>query len=463
MRTGTPATASSLRFNLMRWLAVPVATVLGASLWLSWSTARHQAMLIMDRQLLASARIIAEQVRFRDGRIGVDVPPAALELFASDSHDEVSYAVFDPSSTLVAGFPGLEPPAGLPAAFDHLTFDTMFRTERMHATILRQPVITPDGTVRVEVLVGEMLHGRDALVAALWLRGFLGQAVLVLVVAVSIWIGISHQLRPLLRLRQAVLARPADRLEPFDDTAVQTEIRPLVQALNDHMARLAGLLARQRRFLDTSAHQLRTPIAIVKTQVGLALRGGSAAETQAILAEIDRSVSAMSRMTTQLLALGRVENERVHPVGEAVDLAGCAREVVAHAAPRALDAGIELVFEAEPPCVVTATPSLVAEAVGNLVENAIHHAGHGATAVVSVRPEGGFGIVEVSDDGRGVGASDRENLFARFQRGASAEGDGSGLGLAIVAEIAEMFGGRAEAPEPAGGRGFCIRVSLPLA
>ncbi len=74
----------------------------------------------MDRQLLASARMIAEQVRFRDGAIGVVVPPAALELFASDSHDEVSYAVLDPSRTLIAGFPGLEAPAALPATFDHL-------------------------------------------------------------------------------------------------------------------------------------------------------------------------------------------------------------------------------------------------------------------------------------------------------------------------------------------------------
>ena len=457
------AVSGSLRLNLMVWLIVPVTTILGISLWLSYSTARHQAMLVMDRQLLASARMIAEQVRFRDGAIGVVVPPAAFELFASDSHDEVSYAVLDPNRTLIAGFPGLEAPASLPATFDHLPFDTMFRTESMHAMILHQPVITPETSVWVEVMVGETLKARDALVAALWLRGFAEQAALVLAAALSIWIGISRELRPLMRLRRAVLSRSADRLEPFDIAAVQTEIQPLVQALNDYMARLAAHLRRQRQFLDTSAHQMRTPLAIIKTQLGLARRSRSVEDVHAVLAEVDTSMTAMSRMTQQLLALGRVEHDRATYVTESVDLGDCLREVVSLSAPRALDAGIELEFEATGACLVTATPSLISELATNLIDNAILHAGPGATAMIAVCRRDGFGVVSVCDDGRGLAQADRTKLFTRFHRGADAPPGGSGLGLAIVAEIAEMFGGRAEAPTPAGGKGFCVEVALPLA
>ena len=84
-------------------------------------------------------------------------------------------------------------------------------------------------------MVGETQKAREALFRALWLRGFAEQAALVLAAALAIWIGINRELRPLLSLRQAVLERPADRFEPFDARSVQSEVRPLVDALNRHI------------------------------------------------------------------------------------------------------------------------------------------------------------------------------------------------------------------------------------
>ncbi|MBI1169973.1 hypothetical protein GC209_01120 [bacterium] len=452
----------SLRVNLMLWLFGPVVAILGFSLWLSYASATRQATLIMNRQILASARMIAEQTRFRDGAVRVVVPPAALELFASDSHDEISYAVFDQDGVLIAGFPGLNLPDPMPATSDAVFLPTRFRTEEMNAVVVRQSVITPDGTTPIRVMVGETLRARDDMVRSLWLRGFLEQAALVVAAALSIWIGITRELRPLLRLRRAVLDKPADRFEPFDAAEVQTEIRPLVQALNDHMARLAAYLDRQRRFLDSTAHQMRTPLAVMKTQVGMARRGRDATETLAVLAEIDLSLTAMSRLTSQLLTLGRVEHERAQLAVEKVDLAEVTRDVASHVAPLALDAGVDLAVEAEEPCQIAASAILLREAVANLVDNAVAHAGKGATATLTVTKEAGMGVLTVSDTGAGVAPADRARLFQRFQRGTSAKGGGSGLGLAIVAEIAEMFAGQAELVAPPGGKGFAVRLSLPL-
>ena len=142
----------------------------------------------------------------------------------------------------------------------------------MRAVILRQPVVTPGATVTVSVMVGETQKAREELFRALWFRGFAEQSALVLAAALSIWIGINRELQPLLRLRRAVLERPADRFEPFNAQTVQTEIRPLVDALNHHMERLSQQLERQKRFLDHAAHQLRTPLTIMKTQIGVARR-----------------------------------------------------------------------------------------------------------------------------------------------------------------------------------------------
>ncbi len=329
--------------------------------------------------------------------------------------------------------------------------------------MLPQAVITPEGTVSVLVMVGETRKARDAMVRSLWLRGFLEQAALVVAAALSIWVGITRELRPLLRLRRAVLDKPTDQFSPLDASDVQTEIRPLVQALNDHMARLAAYLGRQRRYLDSTAHQLRTPLAVLKTQVSLARRSPDRDRTAAVLGEIDASLTAMSRLTSQLLTLGRMEHDRAQLTVESVDLAATARDVASQIAPLALDAGVELAVEAGAPCPVAASALLVREAVTNLVDNAVAHAGTGTVATLSVTREDGMGILVLSDTGRGIAPADRARIFERFQRGAGSAGGGSGLGLAIVAEIAEMFGGEIRVIDPPGGRGFAVRLSLPLA
>lgn len=452
----------SLRLNLMLWLGGPVALILIASLWLSYSRASRLATLIQTRNLTASARMIAEQVRYREGLIEANVPPAALEIFATDAHDEAAYAVFDPKGNLIAGFPGLNPapiPPDAPAG--PITYDAMFRTEAMHAVTMRQPVITPDGTVQVTVSVGETGYARGALVRAFWIRGFAEQAALVLAAAISIWVGISRELRPLTRLGRAVRERPPNSVEPFEVNAVQAELRPLVSALNDHMARLGAYLDRQRRFLDGAAHQMRTPLAILKTQIGVARRSDSPERVSAVLEKVDASLTAMTRTTNQLLTLGRVEHERALPALRRVDLRAVLRDVVEETAPRALDHGLELVLDSEVPVFVRGNRVLLREIVANLVENAIRHAGRGAVATLSADVADGMGRILVADTGPGLPAPDRARLFQRFARGAGTRAEGTGLGLTIVAEVAEMFGGFVTLPDP-DGPGFRIAVLLPL-
>jgi len=453
----------SLRLNLMMWLVVPVVAILAASVWLSYGGALRQATLVMDRNLAASARIIAEQLQYRDGQISVTIPPSALELFASDSHDEVAYAVIAPTHDLIAGFPGLSAPKALPPEFESHFFETMFRTEAMRTVILRQPVVTPTGMVAVTVMVGETQKARQALFRSLWLRGFAEQAALVLAAALAIWIGINRELRPLLSLRQAVLERPGDRFEPFDARSVQSEVRPLVDALNRHMERLSQHLDRQKRFLDHAAHQLRTPLTIMKTQIGVARRTHDTIEGSLALAGVDENLTAMSRLTNQLLTLGRVDHNRAALQSERVDLTAVARDAVTEAAPRGLDRGVEFVLQADGPCPVMATRTLVREMLNNLIDNAVQYAGTGTTATISVRRDTSAAILAVEDNGAGASADELQELFERFRRGRGAREGGSGLGLSIVAEIAEMFGGSAELAPLSSGRGFCVVVRLPPA
>lgn len=128
---------------------------------------------------------------------------------------------------------------------------------------------------------------------------------------------------------------------------------------------------------------------------------------------------------------------------------------------RALDDGIELGFETDPGCEISATQLLVQQMIHNLVDNAIRHAGDGATAAFAVRRSVDKVLLRVEDDGRGIDLADRAALLERFHRGRNAAPGGSGLGLSIVAEIAAALGGSIDFPAPRRGRGFAIVVELP--
>ena len=454
---------ASLRLNLVAWLFLPGLVILSVGAWLSYASAMRQATLVTDRQLLASARMMAEAVQYADGRLGVVIPPSALELFATDNHDEVAYEVIGPDGELLAGYPGLPAPPAADAAAGPAFFDAMFRTEPMRITLLRQPVVTPAATIVATVMVGETLKARDALVRTLWLRGFIEQAALIVAGALCIWVGITRQLRPLLRLRQEVLDRPGDDFDPFHADSVQTEIRPLVTALNSHMERLGIQLERQRRFLDNAAHQLRTPLAVMKTQVGYARRTRESREVDLALREVDGNLSSMARLTDQLLTLGGIEHQRSPEEDEVLELGTLVRETLGEGAQRALDQGIELAFDGEGMTKIRGTRILVREMVSNLIDNVIRHAGPEAQATFSVRRAVHDVVLRVEDNGPGVEPADRQRLLERFHRGRNAGAGGSGLGLAIVAEIAEALGGVVELPPPRSGRGFCVVVRLPPA
>jgi len=457
--------AGSIRLNLLAWLVAPGLLVLGIGAWLSYQQAQRLSTLVTDRQLIASARMIAEQIGYSEGSLRLVIPPAALELFASDSHDEVAYSVTDPSGVLLAGYPGLDtpgPPKAPVSSAESRYFDTVFRNEEaMRAVSFPQSVVTPTGTITVNVAVGETLKSRDALVMTLWTRGFLEQAALVVAGVISIWFGIARELTPLLRLRQEVRDRAPDQFEPFDADAVQSELRPMVIALNSHMDRLKGQIERQRRFLDSAAHQLRTPLATMKAQIGYARRTRSESEVQLALGEVDANLSSLARMTSQLLLLGGVDHSRSEQPGEISDMSEIAKQVVLESAHRGLDAGIELAFETNGPALVAGSRVMLHELVVNLVENVLLHAGEGATATIGVRRAVSEVVIRVEDDGRGVSDEDRPLLLQRFQRGKNAQPGGSGLGLSIVAELAESLGGRVELPAPRGGKGFMVAVFLP--
>ena len=315
-------------------------------------------------------------------------------MFASQDHDWVVYRILDPKGGLLAGSSELELPPVRPENLEPVYFDGRFRAEKVRAVAMAQPVILSKGSQLVLVVVGQTLRGRDRMEASLWTSAFWQQAVLLALAASLIWFGLDRGLAPLLRLRDAVLCRRPDDLEPFPVNLLQGEIRPLVLALNDFMHRLEQKIARERRFLANAAHQLRTPLAVLKTQIGYGLREPDPIGKDETLRAVDVGIDALSRLTNQLLVLARTEPGDASAIVGPVDLVALTSAVLGEMAPRALDRGLDLGFEAMiPEASVDSDATLLQELVANLVDNAIRCTRPGDTITVSIsRNEGGIGL-----------------------------------------------------------------------
>jgi two-component system, OmpR family, sensor histidine kinase TctE len=457
----------SLRLRLLGWLLLPLALIVVVNTWVTYRNAQVTAGLVTDRVLLASARSMAEQTRMIDGAMNAMIPPSALEMFASTDADRVYYRIMDAGSRparLIAGYPDLPDP---PAATDQFTpryYDADYRGRRLRLVGLQQPVPDPLGLQLAVVTVGETLNARSRMVKDLWIRGFGQQLLLVAIAGLCAWLGLKRELGPLLRLRDEVVERRPDELKPFSGAFLQAELVPFVAALNRYMERLRHQIEAQRRFIADAAHQLRTPLTLLSTQAGFALRANHPSEKNEAIQAIEGNARQMTRLANQLLTLSRAEPSARPPVRDPVDLVATARRALESLVDLALARDIDLGFE---PQVETATvlgeSTLLQEMIVNLVDNALRYAPRGGIVTLGIAPDGANWQLTVRDNGPGIPIAERERVFERFYRVLGTTAEGSGLGLAIAKEIVESCGGRVTLEDSLDGPGLLAVVRLPAA
>lgn len=455
----------SLRGELLAWVVIPLAVVVGFNVWTTYRSAIGTADLITNRTLLASARVIAEDVRASNGSIEAPIPPAALEMFASDQHDIVVYQVIGPNRDLIAGTPETQMPTDWPIGFETRLFETSYRGQPMRSVAISQPLITADGSIEIVVSVGQTLRTRDSLVQVLWLKALRDQVVLLAGAAFLTLFGLRRGLAPLMRLRATVLGRRgSNALEPLSVAGLQTELQPLVNALNDALNDVRRQIATQRRFVANAAHQLRTPLALLRTQANVGLREGDLAGKTAALTGIDATVERMARLSTQLLALARAEQGSHILSKQVVDFGAVVRNVLEDLADQALARNIDLGFEGPATALLLdGHGPLLAELVHNLVDNAIRYGGDGGRVTVSLSGDDTVICLRVEDSGPGIPPEERNRVFERFYRALGTEVSGTGLGLAIAREIVASHDGSIELQDRQPLPGLVVVVLLPRA
>jgi two-component system sensor histidine kinase TctE len=461
---------SSLRARLLLGILVPVALFIVINSVSLYHQSLAAATTAYDRTLLASAKTIGEQLDVEGydeaANLRSAVPYSALEAFEADNKSRMYYRVSALDGEMISGFDELpfwrgklpnRPPYAALVDF----YDAQFRGMPVRVAVMLQPVASANGRGMAVVQVAETLELRETLVRKLLIDTIWRQLALMAVIAGVTVLVVHLATRSVRELGEAIRGRAADDLSPIDAPDAPRELRPLVDATTQVMGRLQRLLDHQKRFVRDSAHQLRTPLAVLKAQVQSARRG-DIPPGQA-LDEISQTVERATELANQMLSLAKVEQLRQQPESVELDLGEAVRDVALDVSPLVADKALD--FELSVPAVpvrVRAHLWMLQELARNLLHNAIKHSPRGAALAVQVRAEGDDAVFEVRDEGSGISDALRQRLFAPFAAGDVT--NGSGLGLAICHEIVLALDGRiALNNRESGGRivGMDAVVHLP--
>jgi two-component system sensor histidine kinase TctE len=409
--------------------------------------------------LLASARAIAEQVKVEDGVIEALIPPSALERFATDDKDNVAYRITGPDGTLLAGHPDLAFPYAEPKGLEPLYANTSFRQQNIRTVALRQPLASDEPNQTALVVVGETLRSHDRIAGDIWRRGFIQQMILVAIAGALTWFGLNRGLTPVTRLRNELLEREPDLLEPFSAAGLQTELQPLVAALNEALARVKNQIAVQRRFIADAAHQLRTPLTLLKTQASVGRREDDLSATKEAFTAIISTADAMTRLSNQLLTLAKTEPDHPPACNTPVDLALLVQGVFEQYSTLAMERKIDMALKlSASDGHVRGDPTLLRELIVNLLDNALKYTPVGGGVTLYLSNADGNVSLRVEDNGFGIPAAEQEHVFERFYRVLGTGVEGSGLGLSIVAEVARLHRGHVSLFNRKDGSGLSVEV-----
>jgi two-component system sensor histidine kinase TctE len=470
MKEAPPRRPMSLRRYLLLGILLPVGVFVLVNAFSLYYQTLAAVNTAYDRTLLASTKSIGELLDVKgfddEAQLRVTVPYAALEAFEADNQSRMFYRVSTQAGKLVSGFDELPfwrgklPDRNAYAALVDF-YDDTFGGEPVRVAVLLQPVASQNGRGMAVIQVAETLELRQTLTRKILFDTLWRQAVLVAVIALVAVIVVQRATRPVRRLSSELEARLEGDLTPISAPDAPRELLPLVEATNHVMGRLAHLLENQKRFVRDTSHQLRTPLAVLKTQVQSALHGD--VEPRQALLEINHTVERATVLANQMLSLAKVEQLRQQPDASVNDFAEVVRAMALELSPLIADKDLDFeIATASAP--VRSHEWMLRELTRNLMHNGIKHTPAGGALSVRVVCDARSVALTIADSGPGIPAELRPRLFQPFSPGDARSG--SGLGLAICHEIVHALGGTIslENRETHGHiEGLDATVRLPLA
>jgi two-component system sensor histidine kinase TctE len=418
---------------------------------------RNTADTLRDRNLSGQASDIAGHLKLAEGgRLSLDLPAALHENYATSDGMYV-YQILDAEGRVVMASDGSAKALSVPDA-DSSNGPDLFQINRnIEGKVypffgVSLPVTRGGKAFFVQVAQGPQHSDAliDEILSELWDHA--GWAVVLVYLAVIgvIFFTVRASLAPIREAAaDAASIGPLSIDRRISAEKVPAEVRPLVAAFNTALARIGESYRKQREFTDNAAHELRTPIAVLRAHV-------DALDDRALARELGSDVALLDRLVNQLLRLARADDLRI-PEDSVAELNAIMLETAAMMGPAAIMAGKTIAAQEAPhPVRVFGDGGYIGIALRNLIENGLRATPPGSAVEIEVDPAG---VISVFDQGPGVPEGIRDKMFERFWRGDTRD-DGAGLGLSIVQRIVEAHGGSVEVTgRPGGGACFKLRFS----
>jgi len=440
-------TNRTLLSKILVWMFGPLFLLWTIGIVITYFIAQNIANAPYDRPLGDHLRLLRHEVEQQRIARGVELSPSAHTILIGDRDNPTYWSIQDANGNWLAGSRDIP----LPADWSYDTDHVHFRNAHADGRSVRVAYLWGGKDLSGQAFLAVVSEANElrATLQQEILTGMLTPQLIVLPLAALLaGLGMTHGLEPLSIMQERLLERTPNDLSPINDDLAPAEIMPLIAAMNDLLARLAASTETQRRFVANAAHQLKTPLAGIRTQAELALRAPGPEGLDASLRQLIRGSERATRLVNQLLALARAEQpERAGAAS--VDLNELARRLTLEWVPAAMRKGLDLGFDAAPEAaLVHGNTLMLAELLGNLIDNALLYTPAPGQVSVRVGHEAGEPFFEVEDSGPGIAEENRARVFDRFFRVLGSDADGSGLGLSIVKEIAEQHGARIQFLSP---------------
>lgn len=440
---------------------------MAASLWVSATTITELSDSAYDRSLAGAIRAIDSNISTESGGVGVELPYNLFEFFQLTAQGRVYFNVATSDNLVQIGDVLLPQIDGL--VTDQLRFiDGHYLGDAVRIGALRRPLdrSKPEGT-SVVIQVAETKVSRNTFHNALIERSIQRDILVVAAMAGLLALGVYFAVKPLRKLRDSIDTRDPDDLTPISARYIPAEVQPLVEAINRLVQRNLLRAEQERQFLDDASHQLRTPMAVLRTQIDVALHETDIAAVHETLKSSRDVLDRSTRTITQLLTLARTrasEGTDVYP-HQPVNLGDAMAEVIrlhwGQLRRRKMNCELDAPDDV---IVVRSNEGLLREAAGNLLDNAIRYSPAASHLKVRVLVDGAYGVIEILDEGQGMTNEEINQVGVRFRRGSASRGrNGTGLGLAIAFEAAKASGGRLVLTNRDDEQGLCARLFVPMA
>ncbi|EOZ1448065.1 sensor histidine kinase [Enterobacter hormaechei] len=436
----------SLYLQLLLFLGLPLLLLWGLSAFNSYVSALQAATQAYDRTLLSSARTVSERLVVHNGKLQVNVPWIVLDSFELNMNDRLYYKVVDPDGRTISGYddlPNMPPSTSRTSHYPALAwfYHTEYRGQAIRVAKLLQPVNEDSVFGMAEIYVAETLQSRRYLATQLLFSSLVSQGLLVLLTLVlTAWL-LRRVLRPMRQLSSLMVRREPGLLAPLPELLPWSETRLLIVAFNRYIDRLRGVLSRQARFNADASHQLKTPLAVLKTQVSVALTRNDPALWQESLRAMNVTLDNTIVLTERLLQLSAVKRKeqgerQFAPVDLVQVVQNCCFSRLAQARSKGIDLGYDGVQQ---PVMIEGDDVLLGELCANLLENAIKYTPEQGVVTVYLRTANDAVELSVEDSGPGIAEDQISQAMLPFHR-LDNVGDaaGSGIGLALANDIARL-------------------------